>query len=105
MVSKTIGERMAKLETDVGYLGESHNELKHMMKDFIDKAIELLSKFSELQDLTARKFPVNHDLHQAYIGGDDESVKKLFEQRENFMRQFYIVGIQPHFKSYLTRLK
>ena len=71
----------------------------------LDKSIELLSKFSELQDLTARKFPVNHDLHQAYIGGDDESVKKLFEQRENFMRQFYIVGIQPHFKSYLTRLK
>ena len=85
---------------------EIDNQCRQLIrKDFIDKAIELLSKFSELQDLTARKFPVNHDLHQAYIGGDDESVKKLFEQRENFMRQFYIVGIQPHFKSYLTRLK
>ena len=71
-------------------------------KGRIDKTIQLLSKFSEMQDLTARKFPVNNNLHQAYIRGDDESVKWLFKKREDFMREYYNKNILPCFKPYLT---
>src|SRR3989338_816720 len=72
-------------------------------KGFIDKAIELQFKLSEMRDLSNREHPINHELYRAYIKGNDESLKELFEQREKLMREFYIGEIQPHFKSYLTR--
>ena len=74
-------------------------------KGFIDKAIELQFKLSEMRDLSNREHPINHELYRAYIKGDDESVKNTFKQREDFMWEYYIGKILPHFKPYLTRLE
>jgi len=66
-------------------------------KGFIDEAIELQLKLSEMRDLAGRKYPVNRALCQAHISGDFKYVKELFKQREDFMREYYTSNILPCF--------